>query len=194
MESPAKRLWPVCAAIGMPLLLIALNSTSIGTDFFFAMIGIPVLLGIWACLSIWALVISIRRIRRREWLPALASAVLPLVVLGSGMQFLGFIHFCNYGGDVMHFIASRSSYLEKIRAIPPDGKPRLLVFNRGGMLWASQGYVYDESDEVVHAEFLRSASWKARADQTELSCGYFAEPFPGNFSFTKHWYIASFNC
>ena len=193
-ESPAKILWPVCVGIGMPLLLIALNSTSIGPDFFFVLIGIPLLLCTWACLSVWALVICILRMRRREWLPALASAILPLVVLVAGLQFWGFLHFCNYGGDVVHFLSRRSSYVEAINAIPQDEKPALRVFNRGGMVWASRGYVYDESDEVMRAESLQSVEWKEKADQTELGCGYFAEPFPGHFSFTRHWYIASFEC
>ena len=192
--SSVKRLWPVWVSIGLPLLLVALNSTPIATDFAFVIIGIPVLLGIWACLGIWALILTVRHIRRREWSRALASAVLPLVILGAGVRFWQLIHLCNDGGDVVHFTVERSSYLEKIRTIPPNGEPRLLVFNRGGMLWASRGYVYDESDEVVRDEPLRSASWRARADNTELSCGYYAQPFPGHFSFTQHWYLASFNC
>lgn len=193
-ESRAKGLWPVWAAIGLPLLLVVLNSTPIATDFDFVLIGIPVLLCMWACLGIWALIISVRRLWQREWSRALTSAVLPLVILVAGLRFWEFIHLCNYGGDVLHFIARRTSYLEEIRAIPPDGKPRLLVFNRGGMSWSSRGYVYDESDEVVRAESLRSANWRERADLTELTCGYYAEPFPGRFSFTQHWYIAGFNC
>lgn len=186
-ETLAKTLWPVCVALGMPPFLIVLASTRIGRSFVFVMIGIPVLLCMWACLSICALFISIQRLRRREWLLALTSAILPLVVVGCGSQFWRFIHLCNYTGDVVNFIVRRSSYLEEIRAIPSDGKPRLLVFNRGGMVWASRGYVFDESDELVHAEFLRSSGWKTQASQTELGCGYFAEPFPGHFSFTKHW-------
>ena len=192
--SSVKRLWPVWVSLGLPLLLVALNSTPIATDFAFVIIGIPVLLGIWACLGIWALILTVRHMRRREWSRALASALLPLVILGAGLRFWRFIHLCNDGGDVVYFIAERSSYLEKIRTVPPNGEPRLLVFNRGGMIWASQGYVYDESDEVVRDEPLRSANWKARSDNTELSCGYYAQPFPGHFSFTQHWYLASFNC
>ena len=148
----------------------------------------------WACLGIWALIISVRRIRHRDWSRAVTGAVLPVVILVAGMQFREFIHLCNYGGDVVHFIARRSSYLEEIRVTAAVGEPRLLVFNRGGMVWSSRGYVYDESDEVLRAEALRSARWRARAYQTELGCGYYAEPFPGHFSFTQHWYIASFNC
>lgn len=180
--------------MGMPLLLIALNSTPIAPNFAFVMIGIPALLCIWACLGIWALIISIRCMRGQQWSQALAGAVLPLVILVAGLRFWDFIHLCNYGGDVVNFMAERSSFIQEIRATPPDGKLRLQVFNRGGMIWASRGFVYDESDEVVLASSLRSASWKVRADKTELNCGYYAEPFPGHFSFTLHWYIASFNC
>jgi hypothetical protein len=189
-----KRLWPVWASIVLPLLLVALNSTPIATDLAFVIIGIPVLLGIWACLGIWALILTVRHMRRREWSLAVASAVLPLVILGAGLRRWQFIHLCNDGGDVVYFKAERSSYLERIHATPPDGEPRLLVFNRGGMLWASRGYVYDENDEVVRGELLRSANWRARADNTELTCGYYAQPFPGNFEFTQHWYLASFDC
>lgn len=151
--SPTKGLWPIWAAMGMPLLLIGLNSTPIAPNFAFVMIGIPALLCIWACLGVWALVISIRRMRNRQWSQAIASAVLPLVILFAGLRFWDFIHLCNYGGDVVNFMAKRSSFIQEIRATPPDGKPRLQVFNRGGMIWASRGFVYDESDEVVLAGF-----------------------------------------
>lgn len=192
--SPARMLWPVWVAIGFPLMLVSLTSTPIGPDFLFVLIGIPALLFLWASLGIWALIISVRHAWRREWSQAIVSAVLPSIILMAGLQFREFIHFCNFGGDVLHFMARRSSYLEEIRAVPSNGKPRLVIFNLGGMLWSSRGYVYDESDEVMREESLRSAGWKERADQTELTCGYYAEPFPGDFSFTQHWYIASFNC
>jgi hypothetical protein len=189
-----KRLWPVWVSIILPLLLVALNATPIATDLAFVLICIPVLLGIWACFGIWALILSVRQMRRREWSLAVASAVLPLVIFVAGLQFWQFVHLCNDGGDVVYFMAKRSSYLEQIRTVPSDGEPRLLVFNRGGMSWSSRGYVYDDSDEIVRDERLRSANWKARADNTELTCGYYAQPLPGHLSFTQHWYLASFDC
>jgi hypothetical protein len=192
--SLARRLWPVWVAIGMPLVLIIFEASPLAPNFGFVMIGIPAFFFAWACLGIWALIKSVRRLMLREWSQALASAVLPVVILVAGLQFWSFMHLCSYCGDVVHFVARRSSYLQQVRSIPPDGEPRLMIFNRGGMIWASRGYVYDESDEVLRAEALRSAGWKARADQTELTCGYFAQPFPGHFSLTRHWYIASFNC
>jgi hypothetical protein len=193
-ESPLKKFWPLWVAIGFPLLLVALNSTAIEPDFFFVVMGIPLLMSIWTCLGIWVLILTVRLTRRGEWSRAVASAILPLVILGAGVRFRQFIRLCNDGGDVVHFIAERSSYLREIRATPANGAPRLLVFNRGGMIWASRGYVYDESDEILREEPLRSADWRARAEGTELSCGYYAQPFPGHFAFTQHWYLASFPC
>ncbi len=189
-----RRFWPVWVAVGLPLILAGLNATPIGPDFFFVMMGIPILLAVWAGLGICALVLTVRNMRRREWSRAAVNAVLPLVILGAAGRFWQFIHLCNEAGDVMYFIAERSSYMERIRAVPPDGEPRLLVFDRGGMIWASEGYVYDESDEVVLAHPQQSARWRTRADGTELGCGYSAQPFPGHFSFTRHWYLAFFSC
>ena len=193
-ESQAKKFWPLWIAIGFPLFLIALNSTPIAPDFVFVVIGIPLLMGCWACVGLWALILTVLRTRRGEWSQAMISAILPLVIVGAGVRFWQFVQLCNDGGDVVHFIAERSSYLKKIRATPPSGEPRLLVFNRGGMIWASRGYVYDESDEILREEPLQSAEWRARAEGTELGCGYYARPFPGHFAFTQHWYLASFPC
>ena len=126
-EPSPKRLWPVWVAIGLPLLLVCLISTPLAPNFVFVVIGIPVLLVLWACLGILALISSLRRWRHRDWSGAVAGAVLPVVILVAGVQFREFIHLCNYSGDVVHFIARRSSYLKKIRAVPLDGEPRLFV-------------------------------------------------------------------
>lgn len=189
-----KALWPLWVAIGLPLLLVALDSTPLGPNFAFVMIGIPTLVVIWGALGLRSLILAVQHVLRREWSRGAISAVLPLAIVAAGVWHWHFLQLCNYGGQVGYFIAEQSSYAEQVRATPPDGEPRLLVFNRGGMLWASEGYVYDESDKVLRAESLRSAGWKKRADGTELTCGYHAQPFPGHFSFTRHWYLASFNC
>lgn len=193
-KARTRGLWPIWLAIGMPLFLIALDATPLAPSLLFVLFGIPFLLCVWACLGVWALVVAIRRTLRGEWLSALTSATLPFAVLLAGIQFSGFVRFCNYCGDVVFFIERRPSCLAEVRAIPQDGSPRLLVFNRGGMVWASRGYVYDESDEVILPQSQQSASWKERADNTELTCGYFAEPLPGHLSYSRHWYIASFAC
>jgi hypothetical protein len=42
----------------------------------------------------------------------------------------------------------KSYYDQTISALPADYRPRLVVFDRGVMSWASHGLVYDETDQV----------------------------------------------
>jgi len=84
--------------------------------------------------------------------------------------------------------------VKMVRAMPPNGNARLMTINLGGMIWASRGFVYDESDEIMQEPSAKSAGWKARAQDSELGCGYGAIPIPGPSAFTQHWYIASFGC
>jgi hypothetical protein len=187
-------LWPVWVAIGVPVLLIALESTPIAPDLAYVLLGVPALLLAWAAAAVWAAILAVHWLRRRVWRRAAITAVLPLVVAGVSLQPMTFIHFCNDAGDIVHFLAMRPSYLRTIRATPAHGEPRLLVFNLGGMIWASRGFVYDESDEVMREPSLQSPGWTARAQESELACGYQVQPFPGQFAFTRHWYLASFPC
>jgi hypothetical protein len=187
-------LWPVWAAIGFPLLLIVLEATPIAPDFVFVMMGVPALLLTWAATAVWAAILTVRWLWKREWRRAVVSVILPLVVLGVGLNFLAFIRFCSNAGDVAHFYVRCPSYLKAVRATPPNGEPRLLTFNLGGMVWASRGFVYDESDEVLRGPSMQSPGWKARAQRSELGCGYGALPIPGPSALTSHWYLASFAC
>ena len=189
-----KPLWPVWVAVGGPLLLVALNATPIGMNFVFVMIGIPALLFMWGGLGVWALLLTVRGVQHRDLVRVGSNAVLPLVILAASIWHWQFLHLCNDGGDIAYFLARHSSFAQAVRATQPSGEPQLLIFNRGGMSWASRGYVYDESDEITLDEPLRSAQWKARSDGTELTCGYYAQPFPGHSSITQHWYLASFSC
>ena len=190
---PSIQLWPLWVAIGCPLLLIALNSTPVAPNPIFVLIGEPVLLLIWAGVGVCAVILTVRWLWRRAWLQAVVGCLLPFVILGVSLNFYPFIHLCNDGGDIVHFLVMRPSYIKSIRATPANGEPRLLTFNLGGMIWASRGYVYDESDEVVRAPSVQTPAWKARAQNSELACeGYYARPFPGHFAFTRHWYLASF--
>jgi hypothetical protein len=189
-----KPLWPPILSISLPLLLIGLNATPIGYNFVYVIAALPILLGVWACFGVWALILVIRYTRRRQWLPTISSAMLPLVVLLSGIWHWQFIHACNDGGDILYFVANRSSYLEAVKKTRSDNDLRLIVFDRGGMSWSSRGYVYDESDEIVRDVSERSARWKVQADGTELTCGFYASPFPGHPLFARHWYLASFAC
>jgi hypothetical protein len=188
------QLWPVWIGIGFPLLLVGLEATPIATDFVFVMIGIPALLLAGAILAFWAAVLAVRCLSHRAWRRGLISAVLPLIALAAGTHPLAFIRFCNNSGDVIHFYVRRPVYMAAVNATPAGEQPRLLTFNLGGMIWASRGYVYDESDEVMKTPSMQTPAWKARASDSELGCGYGAVPIAGPSFLTKHWYIASFAC
>jgi hypothetical protein len=188
------RFWSVWAAVGFPILLVGIEATPLAPDFAYVLIGLPALLLVWACLGLWAAIIAIRRLAHRDWQRAVISAVLPLVVLGAGLHFWAFIHACGIAGNAVHFYVRYPSYMKAVRATPTNGEPRLITFNLGGMSWASQGFVYDESDEIMRGPSMRSPHWTARSQNSELSCGYGAVPMPGPYTFAKHWYIAWFPC
>lgn len=190
----AKLIWPVIVAFAIPVLLIAFEATPIGLDFIYTIIVEPALLIAWCCAGLWVLIIAVKSIRRRDWKAFAASICLPLVVLLAGLQLVRFIHFCNYAGDVLYFLAERSSYVQVIAEHSKLGEPRLLVFSRGGMSWSSRGFVYDESDQILEPPSMQSVGWKARASASELSCGYMAQPLMPHVAIAKHWYVASFPC
>ena len=101
------------------------------------------------------------------------ATILPVVLLIVAFDPVRFVRSCDYLGDVIHFIAMRSTYDRTIAALPADQRPRLAVFDWGGMSFASRGLVYDETDEVALPRGRQSHGWLAKASHTELSCeGY----------------------
>ena len=97
--------------------------------------------------------------------------------------------YTNFTADLLHFAARYPHYRAAIEALPDNSEPRLLVFNFGGMIWASRGVVYDESGEIEKPAAQQSEAWKRRADRTELGCGsYLYTPL------IRRFYLADFPC
>jgi hypothetical protein len=188
------RFWPIWTAVGFPILVIVLEATPIAPNFVFVMMGLPSLWLMWAASALCAAILTIRWLRRRDWWQAGICIVLPLVVLWAGLNSSAFIRFCNNAGDAVHFYVRYPSFMKAVREPSTNGDPRLMTFNLGGMVWASRGFVYDESDEILRESSKQSPSWKAHAQESELGCGYGAIPMPGPYTLAKHWYIASFPC
>lgn len=187
-------LWPVWVALGFPLLLIALDASPLGPDFAFVMIGMPFLLLAWLISGVWVAFLAIRSLRHGNRRRTAINLVLPLAILIAGLNFTGFIWFCNDAGDTVHFYLRRSAYMKIVDATAPVGNVRLVTIDLGGMSFASRGFVYDDSDEIMRKPSAQSAAWKARAQDSELGCGYGASRILGPSAFTQHWYIASFAC
>ena len=180
--------WLIAAGLGVPLALIVFAASPLGTNFFYVIVGIPALLLAWVIAGVGALIVSVRSGMRKDWRRCLAASTLPIVLLVVALDPIGFVRSCNYAGDVIHFIVAKPSYDREIAALPADRRPRLAVFDWGGMVWASSGLVYDETDQVSLPRGRQSADWLAEASHSELSCGYGVQPL------WDHYYLASFAC
>jgi hypothetical protein len=181
--------WAAAIALGVPIALIAFAASPLGPNFIYVVVGIPALLFLWVIAGLVALIASIRSAMRREWRRCVIAATLPVVLLIVAFDPVRFVRSCDYLGDVIHFIAMRSYYDRTIAALPADQRPRLVVFDWGGMSFASRGLVYDETDQVALPRGRQSTDWVAKASHTELSCeGY------GVQALWDHYYLADFPC
>ena len=182
-------------SVGVPLLLVLIRATPYGTSFMYVMIGIPVLFVSWGGVAIWSIFDAIRFFRAKENSKLFIASIAPTIFACVLVSPFGFLYYCQDLGDILRFVAKRASYMEEIAKLPSTNEPKLRVFNNGGMIWASAGYVYDESDEVLLPPERRSIQWKARAGNTELVCpGSTVRPFLTGYSISKHFYLASFTC
>jgi len=182
-------IWALALTLGAPVVHILLRATPLGTNFLYVMIGMPVLLACWICSAVLASALAVYALTKRMWYEAIACTLVPVIVW-FGVINLDLVRSnCNYVGDILHFRMMRNYYLLVLETMPRAREPKLVVFNWGGMIWASAGVVYDESDEVVLPSEQQSAGWKRRADNTELGCGkYYINPMGG------HFYLAEFPC
>jgi hypothetical protein len=181
--------WVAAIGFGVPLALIAFAASPLGPNFFYVLVGIPALLFLWVAAGLVALIVSIRSAMQKEWRRCVLAAILPVVFLIVALDPIRFVRSCDYAGDVIHFIAMRSSYDRQIAGLPADQRPRLVVFDWGGMSFASHGLVYDETDQVSLPKGSQSADWLAQARHSELSCeGY------GVRALWDHYYLADFPC
>jgi hypothetical protein len=181
--------WPLVILVVVALTIIVCRASPLGPNFLYVVFGLPFLHAILIIAAVPAGISAIKAVKIRAWRKATSCAVLPVFVLANVPCPLAFVHTCNMIGNVIHFGIMRRQYLSTIRALPETEQPKLQVFNWGGMIWASNGVVYDESDEIVLPRGKQSASWMARANKTELGCGGYSITSMGG-----HFYLADFPC
>lgn len=176
--------WLVVIWLGVPLALIGLDASPLGPDFIYVMTGVPALLFVWAISGACAAILSVRAALGRAWRQSVIASTMGVAVLLGELDPSWF----SYAGDVLHFIVLKPHYDRQIAALPADRKPRLKFFDWGGMVWASFGLLYDESDQVDLPAGSQSADWVEQASH-ELSCdGYGVRPLWG------HYYFISLPC
>jgi hypothetical protein len=179
---------PVMLILGPPLLFICLVATPIGVHVFIVLIGM-LLFVLWIGIGLFGAERAFRAGRRHAWREVVSWFTVPLVIGLGTIEWQHTMIYTSFAGQALSFAANLPLYLRQIEKLPNDGVPKLEVFNRGGMIWASSGVVYDESDEVRLPPGEQSAEWQERAKQSELGCG--------NFSMTplfRHFYLAGFSC
>jgi len=181
-------IWPVVVAAAGPLILALASATPLGLDLLWVLVGSKIMLVFWAAIGVWAATIAVAAARRAAWRRAASAAVLPLAVAIVAIHPMNFVRSCHEWGAVLNFRFVQSSYRTRVATLPTIGQPKLVVFSRGGMPWASEGIVYDESDEILLPHGRQSSAWLQRASESELSCGYSVRPLG------EHFYLGFFNC
>jgi hypothetical protein len=180
--------WSLLFGVGIPLALVVLEASPLGPNPFYVLLGIPALSIAWAAACICSGIACASALKRRAWRQVLAAGVLPVALLIAAPDPLRFVRPLDHAGDIIHFALARPGYDRQIAALPANVRPRVVVFDWGGMVWSSRGVVYDESDQVALPPGRRSAAWLAQTSHTELACGYGVQPL------WAHYYLASFPC
>jgi len=180
---------PLAIVLCLPVAIVTLDATPFGMDFLLFMLEMPTLLIVLIGSATYSAVILFKSFRNKR----LHGGISHLILLVFCVLFLtnlsAWLRHLDEVGDIIHFMYARPYYERQIALLPTTQGPRLEVFNWGGMVWASKGIVYDESDEVALPEGQQSASWLARPGRAELACsGYGTTPLWG------HYYLASFPC
>jgi hypothetical protein len=176
-------------AAGSTLALVLMDATPLSTDFgsvIFALFGLVI---VWAVIGVGSATLYVRRARRREWKQSFLPGVLLALSLLVAFNFFPFVRGCGYLGGALRFALTRSYYEHEIALVRTDGKPKLVIFNWGGMIWASTGVVYDESDEVALPPGQQSAAWMENARRGELGCGNWDAR-----RLSSHYYLVGFAC
>ncbi|MGP6157323.1 MAG: hypothetical protein ACLPYS_07420, partial [Vulcanimicrobiaceae bacterium] len=115
--------------------------------------------------------------------------VLPIVAAFLALESLWYIQLLD---GIARFTIERPYYDSQVAELPRNGH-RFAEFNWGGMSFASDGVVYDETDEVGLPSGRQSAAWFDRMKNTDLTCGENARLGPVH-ALGGHYYLASFGC
>ena len=187
------------AALCVPLAPIIVGAFQLG--FVAALVGailwIPVVLA-FAIAAFISLLLTARFAMKKAWKSSLLAAVLPIVLFAVALNPRGFLFACDHIGEVARFIALKPSYDRQVSGLPENQRPGPVIFVWDGFLGASNGVLYDATDQVTLPPGHQSREWLERASHNaELAaaigdqrarCGYSVRPL------WDHYYLAGFWC
>jgi hypothetical protein len=158
-------------------------------EFTFAYAAFPILALVYVSLALVSVGCTISCMVRRAWWSALLPLATMILVATSALALVSYILEAQ---DIARFKTVRPNYDAQVAKLPKDGR-RYKEFNWGGMLFASRGVVYDETDEIALPANKRSAAWTARLRNTDLMCG--TDDIGGiAIPLGNHYYLTSFGC
>jgi hypothetical protein len=156
---------------------------------FFVALWLPALDLAWTVSAIISALWCGYFVLRRAWWPGLFAFVLPLAMIHDP---LGMARAPIFAGDVLRFVVLKSSYDSEVAQLPKD-HVRFAEVNWGGLLFGSDGVVYDETDEIGMPKSRRSAAWQARARDTDLMC-HTSDLVGPVTPLWGHYFLAEFGC
>jgi hypothetical protein len=158
---PERIPWLLKAAwIFVPGVLILFAASPVSTNFGYVLIEMPIALLVWIATIVWTARCFIRVGRSQwSWRRMDTVAVVPTAVIIAIVSFLPILHVGNYIGGAVRFALTQADYDKEVSLLPVDDKPRIRIFNWGGMIWVSRGIVYDDSDEIALPKGRQSKAW-----------------------------------
>jgi hypothetical protein len=171
----------ICGIASLGLALIDLGFV-LGGD------AATVVLLLWIVTLVISVVAAMRSVSRERSYIGLLIPLIPIFIFATS---LFAIPYAQYPRDYWRFQSRRSSYDAAVARLPRNGH-RFLEFSWGGMVFASDGVVYDETDEIGLPFGLQSKAWKKRVP-FDITCGGDG-PVGEVLPLGQHYYVVGFGC
>jgi hypothetical protein len=170
-------LWPALLAIAGPIAFVLASAG----PFIVTMLVVPyIIVVLWMASGVFAAAAAIAAIYQRAWRRFFSALALPVVLLAVAFNSQFAMSAGRTAGNYVHLFVAYPHYLSEIEEEPAN-EPRLVLFEWDGFVFAAQGVLYDESDEIKSAK--RSAAWKKRAERVGADRVFGYTPAIGHFYF-----------
>lgn len=143
-----------------------------------------------AVLATVSALLALRMVRRSAWLPMLVACAVFVCALSFAAAPTRTESTLVYVARSAHFGLLFPFYRMQVRSTPTS-EPRIQEFNWGGMLFASYGAVYDETDEI--GAKMQSGAWLKRMHNSDVTCGE-DHPVAEVRHMIGHFYLTGFGC
>ena len=178
----------IVAWVTVPLLIVAIDV--LVSHAYTPLIIFIFLAPVWGILTAISVLRCCYLIFKGRWWPGLLALIFLTIVF---LNWDAALFQAKNTGDVVRFIMLKPAYDIQVALQRAQRTPQLIEFNWGGMTFASDGVVYDPTDEVALPKKRRSAAWQVRQKNTDLMCGE-DDLVYRIYPLWDHYYLAGFGC